>query len=70
MMQRRTTQHKISAGCADLNTIRQQPNMLRLSVLATLSEAVVNGRKTDLMTVRAFLDAFAHVAIRIHGGPR
>ena len=57
-------EHVIGAGGADLRTVQKERNVLWLSVLASLLEAVRDGRRADAVTTYALINALLHIGAR------
>ena len=49
-MKIRATQHKISAGLANLDTVKQKPDMGRLGVAPAHGQTMGDGLQTDAVT--------------------
>jgi hypothetical protein len=64
LVQRKSTQHQVCGGLADLGTSLHQPEMLRLDMLAALLQAMMHGGfQTNAVTALAMLDAMLHFGV-------
>jgi hypothetical protein len=57
----RAPQHEIGAGLADLGAVQQEADMRRIRVLAAQLQAMVHGRKANVVTTSTFIDALLHL---------
>ena len=54
-------QHEIMAGAANLDAIHENADVLRLGILFTFLERIVNGVETRVPAVFAVMDALVHL---------
>jgi hypothetical protein len=59
-VQLRAAQHEVATGIARLRAVQQRSNVRGRGVLAADGQAMLNGRQTDFVALRAIGDAVAH----------
>jgi hypothetical protein len=62
-----TSKHEVARRVARLSAVQQGFDVLRRGVLAAAPEAVRERLHADVVTVRAVLDAFLHLARNVLG---
>jgi hypothetical protein len=66
-------EHEVFAGLADLRAIRHQPNVMRLRMLATHVQAMMNRLHADVMAIGADANTVEHLGrdgmVLLHDGP-
>lgn len=61
----RATQHKISAGLADLDTVQQKPDMGGFGVAPAHGQTMGHGLQTNAMTGQTIFNTLLHFLIRM-----